>query len=94
MSKELTPLQVSKQLKDFIFELELGNVDKLFIRGSFDIIETALKAFEIIKENIELKMSVDEDVGCLYIPLDKSNICIVGYIKGKDKIDLLKEVLL
>ena len=39
-------------------------------------------------------MSVDEDVGCLYVPINKDKICIVGYVKGKDKIDLLKEVLL
>jgi len=58
-----------------------------------------LKALEIIKENIGLKMSVDEDIGCLYVPITKcfqpleKNIVIVGYIQGKDKIDLLKEVL-
>ena len=48
MTKELSPLEVSKQLKEFIFELELGNVDKLFVNGSFDIIETALKRLEKI----------------------------------------------
>ena len=50
MNKEISPLEVSKQLKDFIFELELGNVDKLFVKGSFDIIEKSLKALEIIKK--------------------------------------------
>ena len=59
-----------------------------------------LKALEIIKESVRLKMSVDEDIGCLYVPITKcfqpleQNIVIVGYVKGKDKIDLLKEVLL
>lgn len=59
-----------------------------------------LRALEIVKESIGLKMSVDEDIGCLYVPITKcfqpleQNICIVGYVKGKDKIDLLKEVLL
>ena len=56
--------------------------------------EKELKALEIIKDNIGLKMCIDEDVGCLYVPLHKDDICIVGYVKGKDKIDLLKEVLL
>ena len=58
-----------------------------------DIIETALKALEIIKESLQLKMSVDEDIGCLYVPLHNKDICVVGYVEGKDKIDLLKEVL-
>lgn len=52
-----------------------------------------LKALKIIKENIELKMSIDEDVGCLYVPLGNKQVCIVGYVKGKEKIDLLKEYL-
>lgn len=58
------------------------------------------QTLEIIKENVGLKMSVDENVGCLYVPITKcfqpleQNIVIVGYIEGKDKIDLLKEVLL
>lgn len=55
MNKELTPLEVSKQLKDFIFELELGNVDKLFVRGSFDIIETALKNYEMLLEMVAMQ---------------------------------------
>ena len=52
ISKELTPLEVSKLLKDFVFELELGNVDKLFVHGSFDIIETALKQLEGLEEEL------------------------------------------
>ena len=46
MSKELTPLEVLKQLKEFVYGLELGNVDKLFVKGSFNIIETELKRLE------------------------------------------------
>ena len=119
MSEELTPLEVSKQLKDFVLKFVKNGLDRRLIHGSFDTIETSLKrleiidklnekhcedmqkklkALEIIKESIGLKMSIDEnsgdeDTACLYIPLDKDNICIVGYVKGKEKIDLLKEVL-
>lgn len=62
--------------------------------GDLGIIENVIKALEIIKENIGLKMNVDEDVACLYVPLDKDNICIAGYVIGKEKIDILKKVLL
>ena len=37
--------------------------------------------------------SGDEDTACLYVPLDNKEICVVGYVKGKEKIDLLKEIL-
>lgn len=49
MNKELTPLEVSKQLKDFVLEFVNNGLDRIFINGSFDIIETALK------RNIELE---------------------------------------
>lgn len=52
MSKELTPLEVSKQLKDFVLEFVKNSLDRRFIIGSFDIIETSLKE----KENIENRL--------------------------------------
>lgn len=58
-----------------------------------------LKALEIIKESVGLKMSVDEEIGCLYVPITKcfqpleKCIVVVGFVKGKEKIDLLKEEL-
>ena len=53
MNKELTPLQVSKQLKDFILEFVKNGLDRMFIDGSFDIIETALKQAQKDKEELE-----------------------------------------
>jgi hypothetical protein len=50
MSKELTPLEVSKQLKDFVLEFTKNGLDRRFVIGSFDIIDKQLKALEIIKE--------------------------------------------
>ena len=51
-SKELSLslLEIEKHLKDFVFHFEMGKVDKMFISNSFEIIEKALKAFEIIKK--------------------------------------------
>ena len=46
MSKELEALEVSKQLKDFVLEFVKNGLDRRFIHGSFDIIETALKDYE------------------------------------------------
>lgn len=42
-------LEVSKQLKDFVLEFVNNGLDRLFVQGSFDIIEDALK------RNIELE---------------------------------------
>ena len=67
---------------------------------NIEILNKSLEALEIIKENVGLKISVDENVGCLYVPIVKTfepleeNIVIVGFVQGQDKIDLLKEVLL
>lgn len=53
MSKELIPLEVSKHLKDFVLEFVENGLDRRFIHGSFDIIETALKEYETRKTLIE-----------------------------------------
>lgn len=45
-NKELSPLEVSKQLKDFVLEYTKNGLDRRFVIGSFDIIETALKDYE------------------------------------------------
>lgn len=50
MSKELEALEVSKQLKEFVLGFVKNGLDRRFIHGSFDIIETTLKALEIIKD--------------------------------------------
>ena len=48
-------LEVSKQLKDFVLEFIKNGLDRRFINGSFGIIETALKALNIIKEkNVDI----------------------------------------
>lgn len=45
-NKELTPLEVSKQLKDFVLEFVKNGLDRIFIHGSFDIIDKTLKDYE------------------------------------------------
>jgi hypothetical protein len=92
MNKELTPLDVLKQLKDFVYELELGNVDKLFVSGSFEIIETALKALQIIKEK-----RVDIDLLICATDSVKDYNDKIGYQKhflSEEEYNSLKEVLL
>lgn len=49
MSKELTPLEVLKQLKEFVLEFVNNGLDKMFVQGSFDIIEKELKDYEAYK---------------------------------------------
>ena len=43
MSKGLAPLEVSKELKDFVLEFVKNGLDRRFICGSFDLIEKELK---------------------------------------------------
>ena len=50
MSKELEALEVLKQLKDFVLEFVKNGLDRMFVDGSFDIIETALKEHEEHKQ--------------------------------------------
>lgn len=60
MTKELSPLEVSKQLKDFVLEFVKNGLDRRFIRGSFDIIDTALKRLER-RDNINEVLYKDEE---------------------------------
>ncbi len=53
MNKELTPLEVSKQLKDFVLEFVKNGLDRIFVNGSFDIIETTLKQAQKDKKELE-----------------------------------------
>lgn len=59
-SKELTPLEVSNQLKEFVLEFVKNGLDKMFINGSFDIIESTLKDYEyqtrVLKKLTEPKL--------------------------------------
>lgn len=92
MSKELSLslLEIEKHLKDFVFELEMGKVDKMFISNSFEIIEKALKALEIIK-NKEVNVFVLLHSGNLKIYND---IVEDNRKLTQEKYDLLKEALL
>ena len=110
MSKELSLslLEIEKHLKDYIFHFEMGKVDKMFISNSFEIIEKALKALEIIKEkrvNVEEFIEMFED--WKEITYEKWIIYYEEngyYIQGnedfdynrltQEEYDLLKEVLL
>jgi len=109
MSKELSPLEVAKQLKDFVFELELGNADKHFVNGSFDIIEIALKKYEVLQEvhkdfidkNIKklkaLEIIKEKRVNVRFLisckTLKEYNDVISDHLT-QEEYDLLKEVLL
>lgn len=83
MSKELSLslLEIEKHLKDFVFHLEMGKVDEMFISNSFEIIEKALNALEIIKEHKLLNYVL------------KNEKCANMYHLSKEKCDLLKEAL-
>lgn len=49
-------LKVSNQLKDFVLGFIKNGLHRRFIIGLFEIIETALKALEIIKEkNVDIE---------------------------------------
>lgn len=84
-NKELSPLEVSKQLKEFVLEFIKNGLD-------IDIIETALKALEIIKEK-----KIDLDLLKISDDLDDYNFMCDMYYKNiltHEEYDLLKKVLL
>ena len=88
----MTPLEALERIRSH-------NYHEHSKRECLGIIEKSLKALEIIKDNVGLKISVDNDMGCLYVPIVKcfqpleQSIVIVGYVQGKDKVDLIKEIL-
>lgn len=66
MNKELKALEVSKQLKGFVLEFVKNGLDRMFINGSFETIETALTALETLRNALiisykETPMSVTRD---------------------------------
>lgn len=93
MSKELSLslLEIEKNLKDFVFELEMGKVDEMFINNSFEIIEKSLKALEIIKEK---EVNVGLLSRCANAERYNKGICYELRYLTQEEYDLLKEVLL
>lgn len=51
MNNELEALKVSKQLKDFVLGFVKNDLDRRFIHGSFNIIETELKDYEELQKD-------------------------------------------
>ena len=99
MSKELTPLEVSEQLKDFVLEFVKNGLDRRFVIGSFFIIEDQLKALKIIKSK---KVNVRAFLKCCHRVdglLIYNNQCYNENEKEskeltQEEYELLKEVLL
>jgi hypothetical protein len=90
MNRELTPLEVSKQLKEFVLEFVGNGLDRRFVCGSFDIIEKVLKAVDIIN-----KKRVDALVAVLSKNYIEYNVlCEVEEEKlTKEEFKLIREVL-
>lgn len=96
MSKELSLslLEIEKHLKDFVFHLEMGKVDEMFISNSFEIIEKALKALEIIKnKQVDVRYLFQckslRQYNFIYEGTNQSELCLT-----EEEYDILKEVLL
>jgi len=51
---KLTELEVLLELKNFLHELDLGNVDRLFVDGSCNILEKALNTLLLFKSALTL----------------------------------------
>lgn len=92
----LEALEVSKQLKDFVLEFIKNGLYRRFIHGSFDIIETALKALKIIKKK---NVDIEYIKTCFFDEKDgfKEYNAYVGHDEdqelSQEEYELLKEVL-
>ena len=99
MTKELEALKVSNQLKDFVLKFVKNGLDRRFIHGSFDIIETELKRLEQA-ENCVFTSKEDVKKEHKVLEIIKKYLDCSIFIKQLEKhcddktIDLLKEVLL
>lgn len=51
-NEKMTPLEVSKQLKEFVLSYTKNGLDRRFIIGSFSIIENALGEYETLKPRL------------------------------------------
>lgn len=94
-SKELSLslLEIEKHLKDYVFHFEMGKVDEMFINNSFEIIEKALKALEIIKNkqvNVRYLFQCKSlrQYNFIYEGTNQSELCLT-----EEEYDLLKEAL-
>lgn len=105
MNKELTPLEVSKQLKDFVLEFVKNGLDRMFVHASFNTIEKELKDYENLKlKHRSMQDAVLEDFKKLkaleiikkHIDLEDYDtaICLVERKLTQKEYDLLKEALL
>ena len=89
-------LKASKQLKDFVLGFIKNSFHRRFILGSFEIIETALKALEVIKEK---NVDIEYIKACFYDEKGglKNYNSWVGHDENKELIqeefDLLKDWL-
>lgn len=81
MSKELTPLEALKEIKE-------KYISDNGLQRRLTIIEMTLKALEIIKETIPIK---EED---FFYDEETDTYFFIGYEVSKNQYDLLKEVLL
>ena len=91
MIKGLAPLEVSKELKDFVLEFVKNGLDRRFICGSFDLIEKELKVLEVIK-NKEVQVAIFLLTNsCIGYNMSRG---LLGKDLTEDEYGLLKEVLL
>lgn len=77
----MKPLEALKTTKEFALEFIKNGLDRRVILGGCDIIETALKALEIIKEHIVY----DKETNVMSANFQ-------WYFSDKEIQDLLKEV--
>ena len=93
MSKELTPIEHLQFIRNYEIDEDHRTLNMFYVtRTSFDIIETALKVLEIIKEK-----KIDLDLLKISDDLDDYNFMCDMYYKNiltQEEFDLLKEVLL
>lgn len=98
MSKEFSPLEHLEFIRNYEIDDEHRTLNMDYAcKQSLDIIEKSLKALKTIKE--KMVISVDEseyDNHCLTlgVKVREDRLVIIYQTLDKDRIDLLKEVLL
>ena len=92
MSKELEALKKLKLNHNNCYTLMIGKVEEdKNVKKEFDILETALKALEFLKNNLDVEFETIDN-RC-FITLNFDRFCARQELP-KQEYDLLKEVLL
>lgn len=93
MKETLKALETLELLKVFVLKNFESPLDRMFVSGSFDILEKELKAFSILKECLTCEYRIYDEDGKHYIQLYFDELHQLTFNLKEGESELLKEAL-